>query len=73
LHGDRNGIVVIPPHLAAATADGCPELMAAESVVLDYLKAGTPTAAGYAAARAECHAQIKALSLRLKSLVGPTR
>lgn len=73
LHGDRNGVVVIPPHLAAATADGCPELMAAESVVLDYLKAGSPTAAGYAAARAECHRRIGELSRRLKSSAGAGR
>lgn len=73
LHGDRNGLVVIPPHLAAATADGCPELMAAERVVLDYLKGGTPTAAGFGAARVESHARIAELSRRLKSLVGSGR
>ena len=51
LHGDRNGVTTIPIALAAATVDACPELMAADSVVLDYLKAGTVTPAGYAAAR----------------------
>jgi 4-hydroxy-4-methyl-2-oxoglutarate aldolase len=73
LHGDRNGLVVIPPHLAAATADGCPELMAAEAVVLDYLKAGPPTAAGFSAARVESHRRIGELSRRLKSVVGTGR
>src|SRR4029079_16715214 len=42
-HGDRNGIAAIPLALAEATANACPEFMAAESVVLDYLKAGSPT------------------------------
>ncbi len=68
LHGDRNGVTTIPHHLAEATADACPELMAAESVVLDYLKAGKPTPAGYADARTECQRQMAELSKRLKSL-----
>lgn len=70
LHGDRNGVAVIPHHLAAATAEGCPGLADAEAVVLDYLKAGGPTADGFAAARTECHRRVQALSARLKSLVG---
>jgi 4-hydroxy-4-methyl-2-oxoglutarate aldolase len=68
LHGDRNGVTTIPQHLAAATAMGCPELMAAEQVVLDYLK-GPVTPEGYAAARAECGLRIKTLAGKLKSLV----
>src|SRR5438270_402992 len=58
LHGDRNGVTTIPLHLAAATAEACPEFMAAESVVLEYLKAGSVTPAGYAAARTECQRRI---------------
>ena len=68
LHGDRNGVTTIPHQLAAATAVGCSGLMAAEQVVLDYLK-GPVTADGYAAARAECGRQIKALSAKLKVMV----
>ena len=48
---------------------GCPDLATAENVVLDYLKKGSPTAEGFAAARKECGAMIAALSTRLKSLV----
>lgn len=70
LHGDRNGVTTIPPELAAAVAAACPELMAAEAVVLDYLKAGNVTAAGYAAARAECQRRIADLGRRLKSGAG---
>lgn len=69
LHGDRNGVAVIPHPLAAPTAFGCAELAKAEAVVLDYLKAGNPTADGFSQARVECHRRIKELSDRLKSQV----
>lgn len=70
LHGDRNGVAVIPHHLAAATAEGCPALADAENVVLNYLRAGTPTADGYVNARQECSRRVKALSEKLKAMVG---
>ena len=54
LHGDRNGVTTIPNEIASAVAQACPEFMAAESVVLDYLKAGKVEPKGYAAARKEC-------------------
>lgn len=69
LHGDRNGVTAIPTTLAAAVAEACPEFMVAESVVLDYLKGGTMTPAGYAAARNECQRRIGELAKQLKSLV----
>ncbi|QEL19513.1 RraA family protein [Limnoglobus roseus] len=67
LHGDRNGVAVIPHSLASATAGGCPQLATAEAIVLDYLKLGRPTADGFATARKECHRQVQELSERLKS------
>jgi 4-hydroxy-4-methyl-2-oxoglutarate aldolase len=70
LHGDRNGVTTIPTELASAVADACPELMAAESVVLDYLKAGKPDPKGYAAARAECHGRMEEMGTRLKKTAG---
>jgi 4-hydroxy-4-methyl-2-oxoglutarate aldolase len=70
LHGDRNGVTVIPHELAAATADGCAGLMDAEAVVLDYLRKPNPTADGFVAARTECSRRVKALSERLKGMVG---
>jgi regulator of RNase E activity RraA len=70
LHGDRNGVTAIPPEIAAAVAGACPELAAAENVVLDYLKSGPPTGDGYGAARAECSKRIAALAARLKSARG---
>ncbi len=66
LHGDRNGVTTIPVDIAAAVADACPEFMAAESVVLDYLKAGRIDPKSYAAARKECQSRIDSLGKRLK-------
>jgi regulator of RNase E activity RraA len=66
LHGDRNGVTTIPVAIAGAVARACPEYMAAEAVVLDYLKGGTVDAQGYAKARLECRDRIEALARRLK-------
>ncbi len=73
LHGDRNGVTTIPNELAAAVAAACPEYMAAEAVVLDYLKAGKVDAKGYAAARNGCKERIDTLARKLKSTIMPTR
>lgn len=66
IHGDRNGVTTIPPSVAGQIADACEELMAAEAIVLGYLKAGNVTPAGYAEARKACKARIDALAKRLK-------
>jgi regulator of RNase E activity RraA len=67
LHGDRNGVATIPNEIAAAVVDACPEFMAAEAVVLEYLKQGIPDSKKFAAARKECHDRIESLARRLKS------
>lgn len=67
IHGDRNGVTTIPLDLAEAVAEACPEFMAAELVVLEYLKAGHVTPAGYATARTEYQRRIAELTKRLKS------
>jgi regulator of RNase E activity RraA len=69
VHGDRNGITTIPTELASIVAGACPELMEAEAVVLNYLKAGKPDPTGFAEARAETHRRIEALGGRLRQLV----
>ena len=69
LHGDRNGVTTIPVQLAGLVADACPEFMVAEAVVLEYLRAGRVTPAGYAAARSEYQRRIRELAERLKSLM----
>jgi regulator of RNase E activity RraA len=66
LHGDRNGVTTIPHDIASAVAHACAEYMAAEAVVLDYLKAGRIDPKGYARARNECKDRIDDLARRLR-------
>src|SRR5262245_27111228 len=66
LDGDRNGVTTIPLEIAAATAEVYAEFVAAEAVVLDYVKSGRVTADGYTAAHGECRRRINALGERLK-------
>src|SRR6476659_6517395 len=54
LHGDRNGVTTIPHDLAPFVAEGCAGFMEAEAVVVNYLKSGRVTPAGYVTARDEC-------------------
>ena len=67
LHGDRNGVTTIPNAIASAVAHACAEYMAAEAVVLDYLKSGKVDPKGFAAARNECKERIDALARKLKA------
>ena len=66
LHGDRNGVTTIPHDIASAVAGACAEYMAAEAVVLDYLKAGRIDPKGYARARNECKDRLDALARKLR-------
>jgi regulator of RNase E activity RraA len=66
LHGDRNGVTTIPHEIASAVAHACPEYMAAEAVVLDYLRSGRIDPKGYSAACNECRDRIEALARKLK-------
>jgi len=66
LHGDCNGVTTIPLEIASEVPDACEEFMAAEKVVLDYLKKDRVTPEGYAEARKECTAMIAALGRRLR-------
>jgi regulator of RNase E activity RraA len=66
LHGDRNGVTTIPLEIASDVADACPEFVSAEAVVLDYLRQGGCTPAGFAEAMAETRSRIAALGKRVK-------
>lgn len=66
LHGDRNGVTTIPNELAGLVAEGCREFMAAEQVIFDYLKQGSPTVEGFTKARKECKSRIDELAKKLK-------
>jgi regulator of RNase E activity RraA len=70
LHGDCNGVTTIPNEVASAVAHACPEYMAAEAIVMDYLKAGKIDPKGYAAARKGCKERIDELARKLKSALG---
>ena len=67
LHGDRNGVTTIPMEIASAVAHACAEFMAAEAVVLDYVKAGRVDAKGFAAAHKDCRDRIETLARKLKA------
>ena len=51
LHGDRNGVTTIANEIASEVAHACAELVAAEQLVLDYLKTTGINPKGYAEAR----------------------
>lgn len=73
LHGDCNGVTTIPNELASAVANACPELAAAEAIVLDYLKSGKVDPKGFDQARKACKDKIDALGRKLKAAVAPAR
>ncbi len=66
LHGDCNGVTSIPTEIATETAGACADFMAAEAVVLDYLRGGEATSAGFKAAQQECRSMIEKLAGRLR-------
>ena len=59
-------MTTIPHAIASAVAQACPEFMAAEAVVLDYVRGGKVDAKGFAAAHKECRARIEALAKRVR-------
>ena len=65
LHGDCNGVTTIPPDIANEIPDACRDFMAAECHVLNYVKSGSPTAAGFSEARQAMTADIAKLKARL--------
>ena len=67
LHGDANGVTTIPVEVAGQLADVCTGIAAAEAVVLDYVRAGSPTPNGLAEARAESRGMLAALKERVNN------
>ena len=66
LHGDCNGVTTIPNELGSEVAHACADFVAAEEVVIGYVRGDSPTPKGLAAARTESQAMIKELGERLK-------
>jgi regulator of RNase E activity RraA len=66
LHGDRNGVTTIPAEVASEVADGCKDLMAAEQIILDYVRGPNPTVQGFAEARKASTDAINKIGQRLR-------
>ncbi len=66
LHGDCNGVTTIPKEIASEVPQACEELMAAEAIIMNYLKEPNPTPAGLVEARDECASRIAKLGARLR-------
>jgi regulator of RNase E activity RraA len=67
LHADANGVTTIPLEIASEIADAASEYVAAESIVLDYLKAGAPQPKAYAEARGGMMSAIAELGKRVRA------
>lgn len=67
LHADANGVTTIPLEIAPEIAAAAAEYVAAEQILLDYLKAGKPEPKAYAEARGAMMAAIGALGKRLRA------
>jgi regulator of RNase E activity RraA len=66
LHGDANGVTNIPPEIAGEVADVAAEFLAAEEVVMSYVKSpGEKSARRYNELRQEFQATVARLTKRL--------
>ena len=66
IHADANGITTIPLDIAADVAGAAAELAAAESAVLEYLRAGNPEVKGFREARRAMMDEFAALGRRVR-------
>lgn len=66
LHADCNGVTDIPHEIASETAQVAAEFVAAEAVILDFLKTGLRDAKQYSGARKEAMRRIDDLSRRVR-------
>jgi regulator of RNase E activity RraA len=66
LHGDANGVTNIPPEIVTEVADVAPEFVAAEEIVMNYVKApGSKSVSKYDELRKEFMAVVKKLTARV--------
>jgi 4-hydroxy-4-methyl-2-oxoglutarate aldolase len=70
IHADANGVCSIPAAIAGQIADAAAEFVAAEAIVLDYLKSGKPDVKAFSEARKAMMDAIAALSRRVRSKAG---
>ena len=69
LHGDLNGVTTIPHQIATELADIGDEFVAAEGVILDALRSGTPSVTRLRQARAEAQARIEKLRAQVSRTI----
>ncbi len=66
LHGDANGVTTIPIEIASEVPEACKGLMAAEQIVLDYVRGKNITPSGFSEAREASTAAMQELAARLR-------
>jgi 4-hydroxy-4-methyl-2-oxoglutarate aldolase len=67
MHADANGVTSIPMEIADQIADVAAEFVAAEAIVLDYLKQGAPDVKRFSEARRGMMDALTALGRRVRS------
>jgi regulator of RNase E activity RraA len=67
MHADANGVTTIPNEIGSEVSHVAAEFVAAEGVVLEFLKTGSKNPDHYAKARKECMRQIEELGKRVRS------
>jgi 4-hydroxy-4-methyl-2-oxoglutarate aldolase len=66
LHADCNGVTTIPLEIASEVGEAAAEYVAAETIVLDYLKSGRPETKAFGEARRGMLASFAALGKRVR-------
>ncbi len=69
IHADCNGVTTIPHEIASQVADISADFVAAENIILDYLKGETFEPKGLAEARAKFEERMRALKEQAASLI----
>src|SRR6267142_4489310 len=66
LHADANGVTTIPHAIGSEVAQVAAEYVAAENVILDYVKSGAKDVKKFSEARQECMRQLAELGKRVR-------
>ena len=66
IHADANGVTTIPLEIAGEVAQCAAEFAAAEAILLDYLRSGSPSAPAFREARKAMMDAIAALGRRVR-------
>jgi regulator of RNase E activity RraA len=70
LHADANGVTTIPRDMVSEVALACQKLVDAESLILDYAKAGPPTLDGLRKAQDACVRRFEAIPDEVRRELG---